>query len=46
MVMIGDSLTNDVAAPKKLGIQAIWFNPEGLPAPEGIDSIHSLRELL
>lgn len=30
--MTGDDLVWDVAAPQRLGMRAIWFNPYGLPA--------------
>lgn len=27
IVMVGDSLTQDVLAPQRFGIQSVWFNP-------------------
>ena len=46
VVMIGDHLDKDVRAAQAVGINAIWFNPNKLPIPQGIKSIHSLLELI
>lgn len=32
-VMIGDSLTSDIAGGAAAGLRTIWFNPRGLPTP-------------
>jgi FMN phosphatase YigB (HAD superfamily) len=37
VVMIGDSLEQDVLAPMRSGIRSIWFNPAGRPLPPGLD---------
>lgn len=34
-VMVGDSLTSDIAGAAGAGLAAVWYNPEGLPPPEG-----------
>jgi putative hydrolase of the HAD superfamily len=44
-VMVGDSWANDVAGAVQAGIRAIWFNPDGKPAPAdppGVREIHAL----
>lgn len=33
-VMVGDSLEQDVLAPRRFGLHAVWFNPHGQPGPE------------
>jgi FMN phosphatase YigB (HAD superfamily) len=47
LVMIGDSLEQDVLGPMRVGIRAIWFNwkQESYTGPLSIRSIQSLREL-
>ncbi|TDJ14514.1 MAG: HAD family hydrolase [Gammaproteobacteria bacterium] len=36
VVYVGDDFQKDVAAPKQLGMRAIWFRPDGAaPPPEG-----------
>jgi putative hydrolase of the HAD superfamily len=36
VVYVGDDYQKDVAAPKQLGMRAIWFRPDGAaPSPEG-----------
>ena len=37
LVMIGDSIEQDVLAPMRSGIRAIWFNPADKPLPPGLD---------
>lgn len=45
IVMVGDSYARDIEPAIDNGINAIWFNPNSLPVPNGIESIVSLREL-
>lgn len=35
-LVIGDSLTSDIAAANAAGIDAYWYNPKGKPLPEGV----------
>ncbi|MCQ4637741.1 YjjG family noncanonical pyrimidine nucleotidase [Anaerovorax odorimutans] len=47
-MIIGDSLTSDMAGGGNAGIRCCWYNPAGLPVPEGMKIdyvISSLREL-
>jgi putative hydrolase of the HAD superfamily len=49
--MVGDNLEWEVAAPQRLGIHAIWYDPLGVGLPEGSDVtpdriIRRLAELL
>lgn len=46
IVMIGDSLEQDVLAPMRSGIRSIWFNPAGKSLPPGIEAptVRSLPE--
>jgi aminoglycoside 6'-N-acetyltransferase I len=47
LVMIGDSLEQDVLGPMHAGIRAIWFNwrGESRSVPVSVQSVRSLREL-
>ncbi|MGA2604327.1 MAG: HAD-IA family hydrolase [Verrucomicrobiia bacterium] len=47
LVMIGDSLEQDVLGPMCVGIRAIWFNwkRESCTVPVSIQSVRSLREV-
>jgi FMN phosphatase YigB (HAD superfamily) len=47
LIMIGDSLEQDVLGPMRAGIRAIWFNwkQESYWGAPSIQSIHALREL-
>jgi len=49
--IVGDNLEWEVAAPQRLGIHAIWYDPDGAGLPEGSPAepdriIQSLSELL
>ncbi len=47
-VIVGDSLTSDMAGGNQAGIACCWYNPRQYPAPEGIrihHTIHTLWEL-
>jgi putative hydrolase of the HAD superfamily len=35
--MVGDHLEWDVAAPQRLGIFSVWFNPSGMPVPANVN---------
>ena len=47
LVMIGDSLEQDVLGPMRVGIRAIWFNwkQETFSGPLSFWSVRSLREV-
>jgi aminoglycoside 6'-N-acetyltransferase I len=47
LIMIGDSLEQDVLGPMRVGIRAIWFNwkQESFSGAPSIRSIRALREL-
>lgn len=45
-LMVGDSLTADVQGAWQAGLQAMWFNPRGQSAPEGIPEIQELVQVL
>ena len=34
IAMVGDSYEQDAVAPRKFGVQGVWFNPSGAPVPE------------
>ena len=49
--MVGDNLEWEVAAPQRLGIHAIWYDPVGEGVPPGSTAkpdriVQSLSELL
>jgi HAD superfamily hydrolase (TIGR01509 family) len=48
LAMVGDSLDQDVLAPRRFGIHSIWFNEDGRqPAPvEALPTVHRLPELI
>lgn len=49
VLIVGDSLTTDIAGGCRYGIATCWYNPAGKPRPEGIcidHEIHSLDQLL
>jgi FMN phosphatase YigB (HAD superfamily) len=47
LIMIGDSLEQDVLGPMRVGIRAIWFNwkQESFSGPPSIRSVRSLRDV-
>lgn len=46
IVMIGDSIECDVRVPRSIGMDAIWYNPELLEVPAGVQAITSLNDLV
>ncbi len=47
-LLIGDSLTSDIKGANNYGLPCVWYNPKGLPLPEGYHAdyvISDLREL-
>ena len=50
VLMIGDSLSSDIAGAKAAGIHSCWFNPDGLSLPaDAVQpdmTIHALEQLL
>ena len=46
VIMIGDSLTADILGGAEYGIQTIWFNPDGLKAPDSPKPNHIVNNLL
>lgn len=44
-VMVGDSLTADVAGAERAGIHGVYFNRRGRPAPEGVLTIRTLLDI-
>jgi 2-haloacid dehalogenase len=48
-VIVGDSLTSDIPGGINAGIRTVWYDPKGLPLPEGmrVDAvIRSIPEVL
>jgi FMN phosphatase YigB (HAD superfamily) len=46
LLMVGDDLDNDVLAPRRAGIAAVWFNPAHAAAPVPVPTIDRLEQLL
>ncbi|EGC82398.1 YjjG family noncanonical pyrimidine nucleotidase [Anaerococcus prevotii] len=44
-VIIGDSLTSDMAGGNRAGIKTIWFNPDGLSNPNNVDYDYEIKNL-
>ena len=48
-MIVGDSLTSDILGGMNAGIRTCWYNPDGLPAPEGYridEQICDLRQVI
>lgn len=45
VLMIGDSLSSDIRGACDYGIDACWFNPAGLPRPEGLPIAYEIGRL-
>ena len=46
VIMIGDSLQNDVQGAINAGIQSVWFNPSGIENTTGIQPSYEINNLL
>lgn len=44
-VVVGDSWESDVVGARSAGIRAVWYNPRGLPKPDGFP-VSELRSFL
>lgn len=44
-LVIGDSLTSDIQGANNAGLACCWFNPRGLPRPEGLRIDYEVRTL-
>ena len=44
-LIVGDSLTSDIRGGENAGIATCWFNPKGLPRPDGFRIDHEIRSL-
>lgn len=44
-VMVGDSLTADVAGAERAGIHGVYFDRRGRPAPAGVPAIRTLLDI-
>lgn len=45
ILMVGDSLSSDIAGGAAFGIDTCWFNPRGLPRVPGLDPSYETAEL-
>ena len=45
VLMIGDSLSADIAGAAAAGIDSCWFNPMGLPRPDGCRTTWEIQSL-
>ena len=48
MAMVGDSLEQDVIAPRRVGIFSVWFNHDNRQSldPQGLPTIYRLRDVV
>lgn len=44
-LVIGDSLTSDMAGGRQAGIDTCWYNPSGAPLPEGVAVTYQIADL-
>mgnify|MGYP001814421581 FL=1 len=44
-LMVGDSLTSDIAGADNSGIDACWYNRHGVPRPAGTEVAHEIDDL-
>ncbi len=44
-VIVGDSLTSDMAGGNQAGIACCWYNPKQYPAPDNLRIHHTIRTL-
>jgi len=45
VVMVGDSLTADVAGAERAGIHGVYLDRKGRPAPDGVPTIRTLLDI-
>lgn len=45
VVIVGDSLTSDIRGANNAGIPCCWYDPSGIPAPEGLRIDHVITNL-
>jgi len=45
ILLIGDSLTSDIRGGTDYGIDTCWYNPAGVPRPEGLAITYEIRHL-
>jgi len=45
IAMVGDSLEQDAAAPRRFGVQGVWFNPAGAALPAGAPAVPQVQRL-
>ena len=45
VLMVGDSLTSDMRGGIQAGIPCCWYNPKGLPLPEGMAPDYVIHDL-
>lgn len=45
-VMVGDSLSSDIAGARAVGMDCVWFDRRGGTCPAGVRRMRDLRELL
>ena len=45
VLIVGDSLTSDIAGSEAYGIDTCWFNPSGKPREVDIDSTYEIKRL-
>ena len=44
-LMVGDSLTSDIAAANNAGMDACWYNPSGKPAPVNANIKYTITDI-
>jgi HAD superfamily hydrolase (TIGR01549 family) len=45
VLIIGDSLSSDIRGGADYGIDTCWYNPTGLPGPEGLPITYEIKHL-
>lgn len=45
VLMVGDSLTSDIAGGVAYGLDTCWFNPQAKPCPAGLQICYEVRRL-
>ncbi len=44
-LMIGDSLASDIQGAVDSGIDSLWYNPQGKPAPDHLKATYTVKDL-